>query len=253
MIYNPSLVTIGSEIRVILRILPEQFERLLVVLVLLMRWICDVRRWDGLSGMIYTKQDYWYRHSSNIKVLSQKSESMQYWYYWHEGFIKYNVEMVPGTKFHKNWFGHSGNIQITTSAIWEATVLVLLTGGLYDVRRWNGLRWHDMHTKFHDNQFRQLSNIAVVTATVLEDIMLLLLIEGIYELCLWDGFMFHDIVPSFMKIGTVVQAILRFSFRNLKGCNVCITGGRDLRNAPLRRSQVHIKFYKDLLSNFEIY
>jgi hypothetical protein len=95
MMYIPSLMTIGSEIRVILRILPQQFERLYVVLVLLMGRICDVRRWDSLSGMIYTKQDYWYRRSSNIKVLSQKSERMQYWYYWHEGFIKYAAEMAP--------------------------------------------------------------------------------------------------------------------------------------------------------------
>jgi uncharacterized protein YraI len=41
-------------------------------------------------------------------------------------------------------------------------------------------------------------------------------------------------VPSFMKIAAGVQAILRFCVRNLKGCNVSITNGRDLRSAPLR-------------------
>jgi hypothetical protein len=35
-------------------------------------------------------------------------------------------------------------------------------------------------------------------------------------------------VPSFMKIGTGVEAILRFCFRNLRGCNDGIPGGRDL-------------------------
>jgi hypothetical protein len=35
-------------------------------------------------------------------------------------------------------------------------------------------------------------------------------------------------VPSFIKIGTGVQAILRFCFRNLRGCNVGITDERDL-------------------------
>jgi hypothetical protein len=35
-------------------------------------------------------------------------------------------------------------------------------------------------------------------------------------------------VPSFMKIDAGIQAILRFSFRNLRGCNVGITDGRDL-------------------------
>jgi uncharacterized protein YraI len=35
-------------------------------------------------------------------------------------------------------------------------------------------------------------------------------------------------IPSFMKIGTGVQAILMFCLRNLRGCNVGVTGGRDL-------------------------
>jgi hypothetical protein len=35
-------------------------------------------------------------------------------------------------------------------------------------------------------------------------------------------------ISSFMNIGTGVQAILRFCFRNLRGYNVGITGGRDL-------------------------
>jgi hypothetical protein len=33
---------------------------------------------------------------------------------------------------------------------------------------------------------------------------------------------------NFMMIGTGVQAILRFFLRNLRGCNVGITDGRDL-------------------------
>jgi hypothetical protein len=35
-------------------------------------------------------------------------------------------------------------------------------------------------------------------------------------------------IASFMKIGTSVQAILRFSLSNFKGCNVGITDGRDV-------------------------
>jgi hypothetical protein len=35
-------------------------------------------------------------------------------------------------------------------------------------------------------------------------------------------------IPSLMKIGAAVQAVLRFSLRNLRCCNVCITEGRDL-------------------------
>jgi hypothetical protein len=43
---------------------------------------------------------------------------------------------------------------------------------------------------------------------------------------------------SFMKIDTGVQAILRFCLRNLRGCDVGITEGRDLGYRPLRRLHV---------------
>jgi hypothetical protein len=45
-------------------------------------------------------------------------------------------------------------------------------------------------------------------------------------------------IPSFMKIGTGVQVILRFCLRNLRGCNVGITDGRDSSIIPLRWAQV---------------
>jgi hypothetical protein len=45
-------------------------------------------------------------------------------------------------------------------------------------------------------------------------------------------------IPSFMKIGTGVQAILRFCLRNLQGCDVGITDGRDLLIKPLRWAQM---------------
>jgi hypothetical protein len=39
-------------------------------------------------------------------------------------------------------------------------------------------------------------------------------------------------IPSFMKIGTGVQAILRLCLNNLNGSYVGITDGRDLWIAP---------------------
>jgi hypothetical protein len=41
-------------------------------------------------------------------------------------------------------------------------------------------------------------------------------------------------ILSFMKICTGVQAILRVCLRNLRGCNVGITDGRDFFITPLR-------------------
>jgi hypothetical protein len=46
-----------------------------------------------------------------------------------------------------------------------------------------------------------------------------------------------------MKIGRGVQAILRFFFRNLRGCNVGITDGRDILITPLRWAQVFHKHW----------
>jgi hypothetical protein len=41
-------------------------------------------------------------------------------------------------------------------------------------------------------------------------------------------------VPNFMKTGTGFQALSRVCPRNLRGCNVGITDGRDLCCTPLR-------------------
>jgi hypothetical protein len=41
-------------------------------------------------------------------------------------------------------------------------------------------------------------------------------------------------IPSIMEIGTGVQAIVRFNLSSLRGCNIGITEGRDLRSTPLR-------------------
>jgi hypothetical protein len=45
-------------------------------------------------------------------------------------------------------------------------------------------------------------------------------------------------IPSFMKIGTGVQAILRLFLRNLRGCNIGITEGRNFLITLLRWAQV---------------
>jgi hypothetical protein len=55
-------------------------------------------------------------------------------------------------------------------------------------------------------------------------------------------------LPSFMKIGKGVQAILRFCLSNLKGCNVGIIdeGTYDIhRRNGLRWLDIRTKFYDD--------
>jgi hypothetical protein len=70
-----------------------------------------------------------------------------------------------------------------------------------------------------------------------------------YGSCLWSTpLRYHGTyIPSFMKIGIGIQAILTFYLRNLRDCNVGITDGRDLWITPLRWTQghdIHTKFYK---------
>jgi hypothetical protein len=52
--------------------------------------------------------------------------------------------------------------------------------------------------------------------------------ERIYD-AVWIASCGMIYVPSFMKFGTGVQAILGFCLRNLRGCDVGITDRRDLR------------------------
>jgi uncharacterized protein YraI len=42
-----------------------------------------------------------------------------------------------------------------------------------------------------------------------------------------SGGMRYTYIPSFTKIGTGIQAILRLCLRNMRGCNVGVTDGWD--------------------------
>jgi hypothetical protein len=53
-------------------------------------------------------------------------------------------------------------------------------------------------------------------------------------------------MPSFMKIGMGVRAILRGFLRDLRGCNVGITDGRDLRI----KSMLHVLWLRNMISFF---
>jgi hypothetical protein len=55
----------------------------------------------------------------------------------------------------------SDNIKVISSTIWESSMLVLLTGNVYDVWHWDNLKWHDMYI-LHKDRFRNSSNIKVV-------------------------------------------------------------------------------------------
>jgi hypothetical protein len=52
---------------------------------------------------------------------------------------------------------------------------------------------------------------------------------------------------SFVKIGTGVQSILRFCLRNLTGCNIGITDGRDFFNYAVEMSSDIVIYVPSLI------
>jgi hypothetical protein len=68
----------------------------------------------------------------------------------------------------------------------EAAVLVLLMGEIYEVHRWDGFKWHNIHMTFNDDQFGHWSNIKVTASTIWEAAVLLM--GGIYVVRHSGGF-----------------------------------------------------------------
>jgi hypothetical protein len=60
---------------------------------------------------------------------------------------KFCEELIAHFYFASNW--------VFDTKIWETVVLVLLMGGIYEMRRWDGLRWQYIyiHVKFHKDWF----------------------------------------------------------------------------------------------------
>jgi hypothetical protein len=95
----PSLMTTDSGIRVILTVLPQQTEG-----------------GGGYNVGIPDERDLLYSPLTWPQVV---------WYTLH-------------TKFHEDWHWHSSNVKIFPK-IWEASMLVLLMGWIYDVWCWHGI------------------------------------------------------------------------------------------------------------------
>lgn len=72
-------------------------------------------------------------------------------------------------------------------------------GSVYEVSCWDDLKWHDMHTIFYDHLFMNSRTIGIIASTVWEAAVLVLL-ERIYEghHCS-DGLREHDTCNKFCK------------------------------------------------------
>jgi hypothetical protein len=131
-------------------------------------------------------------------------------------------------------------------------VLVLLTGGIYEVRHWDSLRLRHIYSKFYGNLFRYSSDIKIITLAISKAAIFVLLMGRICELCRWDAFRGMIYVPSVMESGTGVQAILKF-YNILRARNIGISDRRDLWNTLLRWAQVPwCTFHKDRIRLSEV-
>jgi hypothetical protein len=154
-------------------------------------------------------------------------------------------------KFHEDWFEHLGNIKALTSTIWEAEVLVLLMGTIYEVRRWDGLRWHDICIP---SPMAIGSGIQVILRVLPQQFERLWYWyywwEGLhkYAVEMASGGMMYTYIPSFVKISTGVQAILRYVPEMWEtAVLILLIGG----NCDVRRwdgfmwHDIHMKFHED--------
>jgi hypothetical protein len=168
MIYVPSLMTIGSAIRLILRALLKKFEGLYMS-VILMKGIYNTRHWDGLRW-----HDRYF--TGFVKICTGVQVILRFVSEIYE--ISVLVILLRGIcdvrpsnclwphdiriKFHDDRFRHSSNITVNTATIWEAVLLVLLIEGIYELSPWYGLISHDIRIKFHEDLYSLSRNINVL-------------------------------------------------------------------------------------------
>jgi hypothetical protein len=121
-------------------------------------YIHAVRHWDGLSGI------------PRFMTTGRRVQAL--FGYCLSNMRGCNVGITDGSDLwsatlkwdhlamyiHDDWYSRWSNIKVLPRQ-YEVLMLVLLMGGIYEARSWNGLRWHEMRTKFHDNCFRYLINI----------------------------------------------------------------------------------------------
>jgi hypothetical protein len=83
-----------------------------------------------------------------LMLLPRQSDRLQCWCYWWEGFMTCRWDDIS---CHRTCILSFITIRIlcnikgSISKIWEAVVLVLLMREVYDIRNWDGLRWHDIY------------------------------------------------------------------------------------------------------------
>jgi hypothetical protein len=132
-----------------------------------------------------------------MKWIKIQFERLQFWYYWWERFMKYVVEVASDSMVYIPSFMKIGSVnQLILSLLprqWEAAVLVLLMGRIYDVCRWDVFRWHDIYTPSFMTIGSGIRVILRVLPQLFEGLVLVLLIRGISYIRHWNDLRWHDI------------------------------------------------------------
>jgi hypothetical protein len=119
----------------------------------------------GSGAMIYIPYFIdWFRHSKDTQThqailrFSQKFGRLQCRYYWWKEFMIYAVEMASCGMIYLPSFMKIGTGVQAILKFWIRKLKIcnvgITDGRDYEVRHWDGLRWHDIHTKFHTDWFR---------------------------------------------------------------------------------------------------
>jgi hypothetical protein len=76
-------------------------------------------------------------------------ERLQYWSYWWGWIDEVVVELTSDSVVYISVSVTIGSGIISTNR--EGVMLVLLNTKIYDMRHWDSLWCHDVHTEFHEN------------------------------------------------------------------------------------------------------
>jgi hypothetical protein len=126
-----------------------------------------------------------------------------------------------------------------------------MMGGIHQVRRSDGLRWHDVYTRFHRHSSRYSRNNTVITSTISEAALLVLLMGGFMKYAAEMASAWHDIHTKFHKYRFRLSMLLKVThIHSDRQQGHLISQVSFFRNKESRPKQSRKQFYSNLRTDF---